>query len=115
MNKDLLRSLTEPKEEHKHTKGEWGIVQQDKHKIYIGTENFDVCRIDMPTWSTSQENQKLLDKDPANLEAKANAKLICIAPELLQIAEMYLDSMKGTDLEDSLPYQITEKTLKKLK
>lgn len=97
MDKDLLRSLTEPKEEHKHTKGEWCVSSGNQI-------------VSMPSQCKITNNVSGWNYD----ESKANAKLISIAPELLQIAEMYLDSMKGTDAENSLAYQVTEKTLKKL-
>ena len=89
--------------EHKHTKGEW-------ERFTISTHNGDYQKIKIEN-GTSICNITTRNEE----QAIANAKLIEVVPQLLQIAEMYFDSMQGTEAEGSLPYNLTLETLNKLK
>jgi hypothetical protein len=87
--------------DHKFSRGEWHVVEYAGFGIVQDSDQYD--------------GKKLLDlEEVSEDEFKANARLIAAAPKLLEIAEMYFDSMRGTGLENSLPYQITLKTLKEI-
>ena len=85
---------------HKHTKGEWKI---DKYTevIYSVEEKKRICFFTRQGTVSSEQN-------------KHDARLISQAPTLLQIAEMYFDSMQDKGMEDSIPYKVTLETLKKI-
>ena len=59
--------------------------------------------------------KNILSSDVPLKEAMANAELFKLAPTLLDIAEMYFDSMKGTRAENGLAYKHVLDTLNKLK
>lgn len=109
------KALNRPIIEHKHTKGEW-IIDVTDRAIDANPKYFTLV-------SNKKNGGKLIalirdDSDTEKdelYETMANTKLIQIAPQLLQLAEMYFDSMKGTDAEGSIPYQLTLETLNKLK
>lgn len=109
------KALNRPIIEHKHTKGEW-IIDVTDRAIDANPKYFTLV-------SDKKNGEKLIalirdDSDTEKEEfeeTRANIKLIQIVPQLLQLAEMYFDSMKGTTAEGSIPYQLTLETLNKLK
>lgn len=104
MKKELDRreSANRPIVNHKHTKGDWERFTISTHngsyeKVQI-ENGTSICNVTTRNWE----------------QAVANAKLISIAPQLLQIAEMFFDTMKDTEAEGSLAFTLTLETLKKL-
>lgn len=106
------KALNRPVIEHKHTKGEWIIDVTDK-AIDANPKYFTIVS-DKGKLIALVGNVSDIEKEELE-ETIANTELIQIAPQLLKIAEMYFDSMKGTDAEGSLPFNITLETLNKLK
>ncbi len=107
--------MERPVIEHKHTKGEWraipfGFSKDGANKVVSFKEDGNINR-HICTCSNIHDGTVHVSVK----ESESNARLISIAPKLLQIAEMYFDSMQGTEAEGSLPYQVTLETLNKLK
>lgn len=76
---------------HNHTPGKWKIDKHSINHVVSGGKTIGVFT-------------KLDD-----------AKLCAIAPDLIQIAEMYFDYMKLKGDEGSMPFEFTLKTLNRLK
>lgn len=98
------KKVSRPVTSHKHTEGEWKKKEfgSGRTVIYVEKGSKTLLFAAVEPIKNSEE-------------AIANAKLISIAPQLLQIAEMFFDTMKGTDAEGSLPFNITLETLNRLK
>ena len=92
--------------EHKHAKGEW---YADKNTTFGEGEPMIVSKTQgvIANFTLSAFN--------TDEEAHATAKLMAISPALLQIVEMYFDSMKAKGKTDSIPFKLTLETLNKLK
>jgi hypothetical protein len=93
------KKVSRPITAHKHTEGEWRCESD-------GNRQFNII---------SKDGWNLLNNESDFDKQEANAKLMVIAPKLLEIAEMFFDKMKGTDAEGSLPFNIVLETLNKLK
>ena len=96
--------LERPNIIYKHSDGPW-----KRKEIFF--DNGDIFQ--KVTIKNKENICNIITRDEQ--KALANAKLIAIAPELLQLAEMYFDSMQGSPAEGSLSYKLTLKTLNKLK
>jgi len=57
-----------------------------------------------------------LEKDTEEYKnkVKSTINLMCAAPDLLQIAEMYYDYLKSSGQTQSIPFEVTEQVLKKI-
>ncbi len=98
------KALNRPVIDHKHTKGNWGTE-------FVGSPG---CNYYYKV--TVKNGESICNITTRNEErAHANAKIIEIAPALLQIAEMYFDYMKSNEMENTLMFEITLNTLNKLK
>lgn len=93
------KKVSRPITAHKHTEGEWRCESDGNRQFNI------ICK----------DGWNLLNNESDFDKQEANAKLMVIAPKLLEIAEMFFDKMKGTDEEGSLPFNITLETLNRLK
>jgi hypothetical protein len=88
--------------ESKHTPGDWSYtnVSEEKTAIAIKSTNaFGYSKIIASVWCSPR---KADDTTPVN-EAKANAKLMAAAPELLEVLKATLvDIQDGNDMEEAL-------------
>lgn len=89
---------------HEHTKGDWKIrINRFGPEIFI-VDEYDCILADVR-----------LRKIGVDQEQMANAILISKSPQLLQIAEMYFDGMKGTEKEGGIAWNLVLNTLKSVK
>lgn len=95
---------------HKHTQEGWHDTFNVGKERGVRAEGGFICFLPRPSHYSGQDERYERELE----EYKANAKLISKAPELLQIAEAFYDSMVGTDAEGGLQFGIVEKVLKEI-
>ena len=100
---------------HKHTKGKWIVVSNYRNPKVINESGQVIFEHNKNCFDKTERMGVKLNIYYTHRKMIANAKLISIAPELLQIAEMYFDSMINTDAENSIAFDVTLQTLNKLK
>lgn len=86
----------------KYVKGDL-VLTEDIAGLRIYCDNDLVCE------------RSIYGKAKTKSKIKNTMELMKESKNLLQVAEMFYDGMKGTDQEGSLPFHITENILKRLK
>lgn len=95
------RGESRPVEAHKHERGELVVMEHEKN-VVLGIKDDSKLGY-TPLASFHNKNESTV----------ATAKLFAVADNLIQIAEMYFDSMQTRGEQNSLPFQITLDTLNK--
>lgn len=83
----------------KHTKEDWKILNDDRFKIIIGTENETICTIAKHSWSTDDSEQLNIDISSSISKQRANANLITLS---LKSYELILKSYLITQIQSDI-------------
>jgi hypothetical protein len=96
----------------KHTPGPWFMEAEPYDSYYQISDDFSTTLAQVEAWDGDNDEEVMG-------EAKANARLIAAAPELLQalegMLEIFVDSDQLSDLEDLETVKFARATILKIK